>query len=102
MMDHRDAEQFAAAWADTVTRGGTFAELLGPGVDPAPFEERTNALRARVGPVVVSVDEVVCEGDRVAWRWTLRAGTTTMTGVNFQRLASGRLLEHWTLVGSAT
>ncbi len=101
-MEHREAEQFAASWADAVTNGGTFADLLGPGLDPSLFQERADALRARVGPLVVGVDEVLCQGDRIAWRWSLRAGATTVTGVNFQRLAGGRLVEHWTLVGSPT
>lgn len=101
-MEHRDAEQFAAAWAAAVTNGGTFTDLLDPGVDPSPFQQRADALRARLGPMVVTVDEVLCEGDRIAWRWSLRAGTTTVTGVNFQRLAERRLVEHWTLAGAPT
>jgi hypothetical protein len=101
-MRRQEAERFATEWADTVTRGGRFTELVAPGVDPTPFEERADTLRRRLGPLVVSVDEVVCEGDRVAWRWTLRAGSTTVTGVNFQRLADRRLLEHWTLAGPAS
>jgi hypothetical protein len=100
-MEERDAVQFAVAWAETVTHGHSFAALLGPGIDPAPFDERAAALRARLGALTVSVDEVVVQGDRIAWRWTVRAGSTTVSGVNFQRLEKGRLAEHWTLVGQA-
>ncbi len=93
-------ELFAAKWASAVSQGGSFAELLGDGVDPMPFETRAAAVRERLGAVVVTVDEVVCEDDRVAWRWTLRAGATTMRGVNFQRIVRGRVVEHWTLTGT--
>lgn len=95
-------EQFAQRWAAAVTRCSGFDELLAEGVDSAPFTARAEAVRARLGPFEVLVDELVCEGDRVAWRWTLRAGTmgttgtTAVRGVNFQRVAGGRLLEHWT------
>jgi hypothetical protein len=96
-MQHEDAEHFAATWAHTVTSRGSFANLLAPGIDPAPFEERTAEVHARLGPLTVTVDDIVCEGERIAWRWTLRAASATLTGVNFQRLKEGRLVEHWTL-----
>lgn len=82
-------------------RGDSFAELLGTGVDAAPFDARAAAVRARLGAVVVTVDELVCEGERIAWRWTLRAGAVSIRGVNFQRVVEGRLLEHWTLTDNA-
>ena len=98
-MSKSEMERFAARWASTVTHGGSFAPLVAEGVDTTPFEERATAVRERLGPLEVTVDEVVCEGDRIAWRWTLRAGETTMKGVNFQRIVGGRLVEHWTLTG---
>lgn len=98
-MSRTEMERFAVKWASAVTRGGSFAELVGEEIDASPFEARAAAVRERLGAVEVTVDEVVCEGDRVAWRWTLRAGATTMKGANFQRVVGGRLVEHWTLIG---
>jgi predicted ester cyclase len=59
----------------------------------------------------MKVDDLVVEGDSIAWRWTLTgkhvgpfAGlaatgkTAALRGVNFQRIANGRVAEHWTLV----
>ena len=99
-MTSSEMERFAQKWASAVARAGSFGELVAEGVDPIPFEARAAAVRERLGDVVVTVDDVVCEHDRIAWRWTLRAGETAMKGVNFQRVVDGRLVEHWTLTGS--
>jgi len=96
-MDRHDLEQFAARWAEAVARGTGFDALLAPGVDPGPYVARAAAVRARLGPLAVRVDAIVCEGDRLAWRWTVLAGENAIRGVNFQRLEGGRLVEHWTM-----
>jgi hypothetical protein len=102
-MNRHDLEQFAARWADAVSQGKGFETLLGPSIDPAPFIERAAVVRARLGPLEVRVDAFVCDGDQIAWRWTLRAsaGERVVRGVNFQRLDEGRVVEHWTMTDGA-
>jgi hypothetical protein len=98
-MNRNELERFAQSWAAAVSRGSGFEELLADGVDSAPFTSRAAAMRSRLGPFEVLVDELVCEEDRAAWRWTLRARTGVLVRwVNFERIASGRLLEHWTCI----
>ena len=78
------------------------------------FKGRAAAVHAAFSSIEVALDELVVEGDRVAWRWSL-SGThigafagiaatgrrVTLRGVNFQRLESGRVAEHWTLADSS-
>ncbi len=55
----------------------------------------------------VSIDDILTERDRVAWRWTLRAAhrapfmgvpatgrAVTVTGINIDRVEDGRIVEH--------
>jgi len=55
-----------------------------------------------------SIDDVIAEGDKVVWRWTMRARhtglfygvgatgkTITATGISIMRVAGGRFVEHW-------
>jgi steroid delta-isomerase-like uncharacterized protein len=55
-----------------------------------------------------SIDDLIAEGDRVVWRWTMRArhtgpflgiaatgNTVTATGISIFRVAAGRFVEHW-------
>ena len=55
-----------------------------------------------------SIDDVIAEGDKVVWRWTMRARhtgpfngigatgrTVTTTGISIIRVAGGRFVEHW-------
>jgi predicted ester cyclase len=55
-----------------------------------------------------SIDDVIAEGDKVVWRWTMRARhsgpflgmaatgrTVTATGISIVRIAGGRFVEHW-------
>jgi predicted ester cyclase len=63
----------------------------------------------------VTVDALVVEDDRVAWRWVLRGVHTgafldvpptgkavVLPGANFQRVRHGRVVEHWTLADLAS
>ncbi|HXJ23540.1 MAG TPA: ester cyclase [Polyangia bacterium] len=55
-----------------------------------------------------SIDDLIAEGDRVVWRWTMRARhsgpffgiaatgrTITATGISIFRIAGDRFVEHW-------
>jgi hypothetical protein len=66
-------------------------------VDPTPFLQRAAAAREQFGVMEVTVDETICEGDRIAWRWTLRSERGVLRGVNFQRVVEGRVVVHWTI-----
>jgi steroid delta-isomerase-like uncharacterized protein len=78
------------------------------------FKARARGVRSAFADLRVTVDEVVVEGDAIAWRWTLtgtHAGPlldiaatgkrVTLRGVNFQRVRDGRVAEHWTLADLA-
>ena len=54
------------------------------------------------------VDDVIAEGDKAVWRWTMHARhtgpfygiaatgkTITATGISIVRIAGGRFVEHW-------
>jgi steroid delta-isomerase-like uncharacterized protein len=85
-----------------------------PVVGVAAIKQRAAAVRAAFGDLEVAVEDFVASGDRVAWRWVLRgthvgaflgiAATgrrVVLRGVNFQRIADGRIVEHWTLADAA-
>ena len=55
-----------------------------------------------------TIEDVIAEGDKVVWRWTMRARhtgafygipatgkTITATGISIVRVAGGRFVEHW-------
>ena len=55
-----------------------------------------------------SIDDMIAEGDKVVWRWTVRARHSgpffglaptgkpiTVTGISIFRVAGGRFVEHW-------
>ena len=123
-MQRIDIERLVQRWTQNAIADGrldTFDELLTPdvanrsGPDPTfgveSFKSRAGAVRAAFGDIQIKVDDLLVDGDRIAWRWTL-VGThvgpftglaptgrhATLRGVNFQRLKDGRVAEHWTLV----
>jgi predicted ester cyclase len=78
------------------------------------FKARARAVQAAFGDRVVVVDDLVVDGDHIAWRWTLTGthvgafldiqptgGRITLRGVNFQRVRGGAVCEHWTLADLA-
>jgi predicted ester cyclase len=77
----------------------------------ASFKARAGAVRTAFADIEIRVDDLVVEGDAIAWRWTLtgtHVGTfagvaatgrrVSLRGVNFQRIEGDRVAEHWTLV----
>ena len=111
-------------WTQEAIAGGrldVFDELLaedvldgsGPvasrGVEP--FKARAAAVRAAFAEIDLRIEDLLVDGDAIAWRWALTgthvgtfAGVTptgrriTLRGVNFQRLRGDRVVEHWTMV----
>jgi predicted ester cyclase len=76
-----------------------------------PVVARTQAVHVAFKEVDVVAQEVVVEGDVVAWRWRLSGvhvgaiggiapsgRRKTIEGANFQRLRDGIVIDHWTLV----
>jgi steroid delta-isomerase-like uncharacterized protein len=123
-MDRQDIEKLVRRWTQEAIAQGrldVFDKLLAEDVvdrsGPAPiwgpesFKARTGAVRAAFADLQIVVDDLLVDGDAIAWRWTL-TGThvgafaglaptgrrATLRGVNFQRLKDGRVAEHWTLV----
>jgi steroid delta-isomerase-like uncharacterized protein len=121
-MERQAVEALVRRWLEAIRDGNVavFDELLtenvcdSSGATPAfgseSFKGRARAVHAAISEIEVAVDELVVEGDRIAWRWSL-SGTHTgafagiaasgrrvsLRGVNFQRVQSGRVAEHWTL-----
>jgi predicted ester cyclase len=123
-MERRDIERLVQRWTQDAIAGGQleiFDDLLtadvcdrsGPvsshGVES--FKARTAGVRAAFAEIEIRVEELVVDGDSIAWRWALTgthagpfAGVAptgrriTLRGVNFQRLEGDRVSEHWTMV----
>jgi steroid delta-isomerase-like uncharacterized protein len=122
-MDRSAIERLLRRWTkDAITdrRLETFDDLLAedvvdrtttpPSRGVAAFKARAGAVYAAFSEIDVSVDDLIVDGDALAWRWTLTgthvgpfAGVAptgrrvTLRGVNFQRVAGERVIEHWTL-----
>lgn len=121
-MDRQDIERLVRRWTEAIADGrlDAFDELLAEdvvdrsGLTPVSgvesFKARAGAVRAAFAQIAIAIEDLVVEGDAVAWRWAL-SGThvgafaglaptgrrATLRGVNFQRLKGGRVIEHWTL-----
>jgi predicted ester cyclase len=123
-MDRKDIERLVRRWTQEAIAEGrvdVFDELLAqdvvdrsgvtPTVGVESFKVRAGGVRAAFSDIHIAVDDLVADGDAIAWRWTL-TGThvglfagqqptgrrATLRGVNFQRLTGERVAEHWTLV----
>jgi steroid delta-isomerase-like uncharacterized protein len=123
-MDRRDIERLVQRWTKEGIAEGrldTFDQLLsedvldrsGPTLSQGiePFKARAAAVRAAFTDIDIRLEDLVVDGDAIAWRWALTgthvgafAGVAptgrriTLEGVNFQRLKGGRVVEHWTMV----
>jgi steroid delta-isomerase-like uncharacterized protein len=126
-MDRAQIQELVTRWATQAVAAGrdeVWDELLADDVvdrsgggesrGRETFKARARAVYAAFADRTVSVDDLVVEGDRIAWRWTL-TGThsgpfldiqptgkrVTLRGVNFQRVRDGAIVEHWTLADLA-
>jgi steroid delta-isomerase-like uncharacterized protein len=126
-MDRPAIETLVRRWLDEAIAQGrdeVFDELLtedvrdtsggGDSRGRESFKTRSRFVRAALGDRRATLDELVVDGDRIAWRWTLTAThvaplmevpatgrRVTLSGVNFQKLRDGRVAEHWTVADFA-
>jgi predicted ester cyclase len=123
-MERADIERLVRRWTTEAIAEGrleAFDDLLAPGaidrsgpssaVGVESFKARAAAVRDAFADIQIVIDDLVVDGDSIAWRWTLtgtHAGPfagqaptgrrVALRGVNFQRLRDCRVAEHWTLV----
>jgi steroid delta-isomerase-like uncharacterized protein len=100
-------------------QAAVFGEVFAPDYvdhNPAPgqtpdregFRQLAAAFRAALPDMHSTVDDLVAEGDQVAWRYTLRATHlgpllgipatgkhVTLTGISIDRFAGGQIVERW-------
>ena len=110
-MDRENAAEVVQRWLRAVVKGPVddLDELfLG---DASEHKARASAVRAALDGIEGEVDDLVVEGDRVAWRWTVTGWHTgelagiapsgsqvAIRGVNFQRIDGAVVVEHWTSI----
>lgn len=105
-MNRTVMEALARRWASCVAEGSGLEALLSEAMEAgerAGILERARMVATRFSCRSVTSDEVVIEGDRMAWRWTLRGLDSeglevAIRGVNFQRVIDGRVAAHWTIL----
>ena len=121
-MDRNQIEAFTARWLRAI-QSGNLAEFeylvsdevtdshTGRATGRAAFQERAAAVERAFSALQGQVDELLIDGDRIAWRWTLTGvqrapflgelglgRRVRLSGTNFQRLAGGVVVEHYTLL----
>jgi predicted ester cyclase len=120
-MDRSQGQRLAQRWAyEGVARGRAevFDALVsvdaidhsGPtdvrGVEG--FKIRTRAVHASFTEIRVVVEDLLVDGDKLAWRWALTGMHSgpflgvaptgrriAMSGMNIQRIVDGKVVEHW-------
>lgn len=124
-----DARSVVVAFVQAVNDGDAPAidALLHPDfVDhtPGPAQEagadafvgqKLSDLRVAFPDLDLRIEDTIVEGDRIAWRWTLRgtnlgefAGrpatgkTVEFPGLNAERIEEGTIVEHWSIYDTAT
>jgi predicted ester cyclase len=121
-MTRNQIEAFTSRWLAGICTGNVdeFSVLVAPRVLDQNSGQETNqdSFRARARAVYEAfealegrVDELLIDGDKIAWRWTLigvqRAPflgecalgkRVTLSGTNFQRLEAGVVVAHYTLI----
>lgn len=121
-MTPTEIRAFVTRWLTAVTSGNPpgFSDLVAASVhdlnsglktDATAFETRARVVREALGDLRSELDELLIDGERIAWRWQLSGvqrgaflgqppsgKRLSLRGVNFQRLQNGRVTEHYTLV----
>jgi predicted ester cyclase len=81
---------------------------------PAPglegFQRRLAIMRSVFSDLVLTVDDLLAEGEQIAFRWTFRGRHTgtiagrpptdklvTFAGINIEYLVAGKIVEHWSV-----
>ena len=82
-----------------------------PGSTPGRegFKQFATMFRAAFSDISTTADDLITEGDKVAWRWTFRGAhkdtfmgvpatgkQITLTGISIDRFADGQIVERWT------
>lgn len=125
----RDPRQLVEAFVRAVDDRDmdAMADLLDPDfVDRTPVAGQdagpTGFVRDKLGALVeafpdltIEAGDTVVEGERVAWRWTVRGTNTgsfaghrptgrsvSFQGLNLERLVDGRIQEHWSIHDTLT
>ena len=126
-MNPVEIKQIVALWVAAVAAGdlSALSNLVAddvrdtsgptPSVGSETFCARAAAVDNAFGDMEVRVEDLVTENDRAAWRWVLTgnhvgpfAGVAatgrrvSFRGINFQRFAAGKVVEHWTMVDAAS
>ena len=121
-MNRSQIEAFTARWLSAICTGNVaeFEHLTAPltldvssgrQVTCVAFQERARAVCEAFERLEGHVDELLVDGDRIAWRWTLNGRQRApflgepntgqqiaLRGVNLQRLEAGLVIEHFTLL----
>jgi predicted ester cyclase len=121
-MNRNQIEAFTERWLNAVCTGDTVAfehltavqaldTLNQQPVTRLAFQERARAVFDAFEGLHGRVIELVLDGDRIAWRWTLTGQQRapflgepnsgrqiTLQGINLQRLQGGLVSEHFTLL----
>jgi len=102
---HRDLNVFDATFSDAFVD-----RTPRPGMDPgkAAFRQMVIGMQAAFSEDHTSLDDMVAEGDKVAWRWTYRGKNTgplmgmpptgktvTFCGFTIDRIVNGQIVERW-------
>ncbi|MBI3959286.1 MAG: ester cyclase [Chloroflexi bacterium] len=94
-------EFFAAGWVHHNPPAGAEPNRDG-------FKQAMTAFRAAFADIHTTIDDMIADGDKVAWRWTFQGTHTdslmgipatskqiTLTGISIDRLAGGKSVERW-------
>jgi predicted ester cyclase len=121
-MNRNQIEAFTSRWLAAICAGNVdeFSLLVAPRVldvnsgqetNQDPFRARARAVYEAFEALEGCVDDLLIDGDKIAWRWTLTGvqrapflgecalgKRVTLSGTNFQRIEAGVVVAHYTLV----